>query len=46
MVGALLGMAIVATVVHFGVYYLLAQMLATATVMVMTFMLNKAWTFR
>ncbi|MCZ4314656.1 GtrA family protein [Comamonadaceae bacterium G21597-S1] len=46
LVGALLGMAIVATVVHFGIYYLLAQMLATATVMVLTFMLNKAWTFR
>ena len=46
LVGALLGMAIVATMVHFGLYYLLAQMLATATVMVITYVLNKTWTFR
>lgn len=44
--GALLGMAIVAVAVRGGLYYLLAQLLATALVVMLTFVLNRAWTFR
>jgi putative flippase GtrA len=44
--GAVLGMAIVALAVHLGMYYLLAQMLATVLVMGFTFSLNRVWTFR
>lgn len=44
--GALLGMAIVAVGVRVGIYYVLAQMVATAVVMLLTFVLNRAWTFR
>ena len=44
--GALLGMVIVAAAVQVGIYYLLAQMLATGIVMLLTFFLNRAWTFR
>ena len=44
--GALLGMVIVAVAVRVGIYYVLAQMAATGIVMLLTFVLNRAWTFR
>jgi putative flippase GtrA len=44
--GALLGMLIVGLGVRVGAHYLLAQALATATGLVMTFAINRAWTFR
>jgi len=43
--GALLGMAIVAGGVALGWHYLLAQALATSTVAVATFLVNRGWTF-
>jgi len=46
LLGAALGMAIVALAVHLQMYYLLAQMLATVLVMGFTFTLNRYWTFR
>ena len=46
MVGALLGMAIVALGVRAGLHYVLAQMVATATALVLTFAINRAWAFR
>jgi putative flippase GtrA len=46
LVGALLGMAIVALGVRLGVHYLIAQMLATLASLVLTFAINRAWTFR
>lgn len=39
-------MAIVAIAVHLGFYYVLAQMVATGIVMLLTFFLNRALTFR
>lgn len=44
--GALLGMAVVAVAVRLGLYYVLAQMLATALGLVLTFGINRVWTFR
>ena len=44
--GACAGMVIVALGVHLGAYYLWAQMAATLTVMLLTFVANRAWTFR
>jgi putative flippase GtrA len=44
--GALLGMAIVAAAVHFSLHYLLGQVIATATALVLTFAINRVWTFR
>jgi len=44
--GAIVGMAIVALGVHLSAYYLWAQMAATLTVMLMTFVGNRAWAFR
>lgn len=46
LVGAGVGMVIVALAVHLGAYYLSAQIVATLTVMLMTFAGNRAWTFR
>ena len=46
LVGALLGMAIVALGVRLGLHYLIAQLLATLTSLVLTFAINRAWTFR
>jgi len=43
--GALLGMAIVAAGVALGAHYLLAQVAATALVLVVTFSANRRWTF-
>ena len=44
--GALLGMAVVALAVRLGLYYVLAQMLATALSLLLTFGINRVWTFR
>jgi len=46
LLGALLGMAIVALGVRLGVHYLIAQMLATLTSLMLTFAINRLWTFR
>ena len=46
LVGALLGMVIVGTGVRLGLHYLLAQVLATAASLVLTFAINRAWSFR
>jgi putative flippase GtrA len=46
LVGALLGMAVVAGAVQLGLHYLLAQMLATAASLLLTFVINRHWTFR
>lgn len=46
LMGALLGMAVVAIGVWLGLYYLLAQMLATVLGLVLTFWINRVWTFR
>lgn len=43
--GAVLGMALVAATVQAGLHYLLAQGLATAVVMLVTFAVNRAWAF-
>lgn len=43
--GALLGMAIVAAGVALGVHYLAAQALATAVGVVLTFWINRRWSF-
>ena len=44
--GALLGMAIVAGGVQIGLHYLLAQVIATLASLLLTFAINRAWTFR
>ena len=44
--GALLGMAVVALGVRWGWHYLAAQVLATLLGMLLTFAINRAWTFR
>jgi putative flippase GtrA len=44
-VGALVGMAIVAAGVALGVHYLLAQAVATLTVLLLGFAINRGWTF-
>jgi putative flippase GtrA len=44
--GGLLGMAIVAAGVALGWHYLLAQALATAIGVLLTFAINRHWTFR
>lgn len=46
LVGALLGMAIVALGVRLGIHYLIAQALATLTSLALTFSINRYWTFR
>jgi putative flippase GtrA len=46
LLGALLGMAIVGLGVHLGIHYLIAQALATLASLVLTFAINRAWTFR
>jgi putative flippase GtrA len=45
LLGALAGMAIVAAGVHLGLHYLLAQVIATATTLLLTFLVNRRWTF-
>jgi putative flippase GtrA len=44
--GAVLGMAIVALGVRLGLHYLIAQVIATLTSLLLTFAINRAWTFR
>jgi len=44
--GALLGMAIVALGVAAGWHYLAAQVLATLCSLLLTYVVNRAWTFR
>ena len=46
LLGALLGMGVVALGVRLGVHYLLAQVVATGLSLLMTFAINRAWTFR
>ena len=46
LLGALLGMAIVALGVRLGAHYLVAQLIATLTSLLLTFAINRAWTFR
>ncbi|HEX6707723.1 MAG TPA: GtrA family protein [Albitalea sp.] len=46
MAGALLGMVIVALGVRAGLHYLVAQVLATGAALLLTFAINRAWTFR
>ena len=46
LLGALVGMAIVAAGVNAGWHYLVAQIVATLTSLVLTFTVNRAWTFR
>ena len=45
LLGAVLGMAVVAAAVALGLHYLLAQALATGLVLLLTFVINRAWTF-
>ena len=46
LLGALVGAAIVGLGVRLGVHYLIAQVVATLTTLVLTFTINRAWTFR
>jgi putative flippase GtrA len=46
LLGALVGMAIVAIAVQAGWHYLIGQVLATLASLVLTFAVNRAWTFR
>lgn len=46
LLGALLGMAVVGLGVALGLHYLAAQALATLLSLVLTFVINRAWTFR
>ena len=46
LLGALLGMAVVALGVRAGMHYLLAQMAATGLALLLTFGINRYWTFR
>ena len=45
LIGAALGMAVVAAGVALGWHYLLAQMLATGLGLLLTFAINRHWTF-
>jgi putative flippase GtrA len=45
LLGALLGMAVVALGVRLGVHYLIAQMAATLGSLLLTFAVNRLWTF-
>jgi putative flippase GtrA len=44
--GALQGMLVVAVAVHLRWHYLAAQVLATLTGLLLTFAINRVWTFR
>lgn len=44
--GALQGMAVVGITVALGLHYLAAQVLATLAGLLLTFAINRAWTFR
>ena len=45
LLGALFGMAVVALGVRLGLHYLLAQVIATVLALLLTFAINRAWTF-
>ena len=45
LIGALISMAVVALGVRIGLHYLLAQIVATLLSLVLTFAVNRAWTF-
>jgi putative flippase GtrA len=45
LIGALISMAVVAVGVRIGLHYLLAQIVATLLGLVLTFAVNRAWTF-
>jgi putative flippase GtrA len=45
LLGAVVGMAVVAAAVALGLHYLLAQALATGLVLLLGFVINRAWTF-
>jgi putative flippase GtrA len=44
--GAMQGMALVGIAVALGLHYLVAQVLATLAGLLLTFAINRAWTFR
>jgi len=44
--GALVGMGVVALAVRIGWHYLMGQVIATLVGLVLTFAVNRAWTFR
>jgi putative flippase GtrA len=44
--GALVGMIVVGAAVRLGLHYVLAQVLATGLNLMLTFLINRAWTFR
>ena len=46
LLGAVAGMGVVALAVRMGLYYLLAQLLATLLMLLLTFGINRRWTFR
>ena len=46
LLGALLGMTVVGLGVRLGLYYLFAQVLATSLGLLLTFSINRGWTFR
>jgi putative flippase GtrA len=46
LLGAVAGMGVVALAVRAGLYYLLAQVLATLLMLLLTFGINRRWTFR
>jgi putative flippase GtrA len=46
LIGAGFGMAVVALAVALGWHYLFGQMLATCAALVLTFAINRRWTFR
>ncbi len=45
LIGALFGMAVVALAVRAGWHYVLAQMLATGLALLLTYFINRRWTF-
>ena len=46
LLGAVTGMGVVAVAVGIGLHYLLAQMLATLLMLLLTFSINRRWTFQ
>lgn len=46
LLGALLGMAVVAMAVRLGLHYVLAQVIATGLALALTYAVNRSWSFR
>jgi len=46
LLGALVGMAVVALGVRLGLHYLVAQVVATLLAMLLTYAVNRGWSFR